>query len=152
MEEVRDDVGRTGEEENADERQHGDTRRRALGSETRPVEQVVRLMVLGETALERRPHEDQVEDETGQDERRNERLEGDRVAKTMEAPRRPYSKRPVEEAHVPVRLDGVADARRVVRAELPDRVDLGEGAEQRGDAADNEQVTSGLGHEDREHG
>src|ERR1700722_1610528 len=112
---------------------------------------MVYLVVLGELALEQRPDKDQVEYQSGQDDGRYEDFEGDVVAKAMEGPRRPYSKCAVEETHVPVGLDGVGDSRRVVGTELPDRVDLSESTEQRGDAADDEEESCGLGDEDRVH-
>ena len=134
MEEVREHVGRTRDEEHAQEAEHRDACGGALRSIARSIEKVVDLVVLREPSFERRPSEDHVEDDARQDDRRYQDLERDGVAPTMERPRRPYSKCAVEEAHVPVRLDGVGDARRVVGTELPDRVDLREGAEQRGDA------------------
>ena len=51
------------------------------------------------------------------------------MAEARELPRREDSQRAVQESHVPVGLHGVGDARRVVRPELPDRVDLRERAE-----------------------
>ena len=58
---------------------------------------------------------------------------------------------PVEPAHVPVGLHGVGDLVRLVLAELPDGVDLGEAAQQEDDRGDHEQEPGGLGHERGEH-
>ena len=68
-----------------------------------------------------------------------------------ELPRRHDAQGAVEPAHVPVGLHGVGDLGRVVGAELPDRVDLGEGTEQRRRRRHHEEEAGGLGHEGREH-
>ena len=74
------------------------------------------------------------------------------MAEGRELPGGPNTQGTVEEAHIEVGLHGVGNTRRVVEAELPNRVDLGEGAEQGNHATDHEQETRRLGHEDREHG
>ena len=91
------------------------------------------------------------EDEAGEHHGRQEDLERDGVAPDGQLPGRHDAQRAVEPAHVPVGLDGVGDLGRVVRAELPDRVDLGEGPEQRRGRRHHEEEAGGLGHEGREH-
>ena len=51
----------------------------------------------------------------------------------------------LEPTHVPVRLGSSGDLARVVGAELPDRVDLHEGAHEGQDAEDHEEEATGLG-------
>ena len=91
------------------------------------------------------------EDEAGEHHRGQEHLEGDGVPEAGELPRRHDAQGAVEPAHVPVGLHGVGDLGRVVGAELPDGVDLGEGPEQRRGRRHHEEEPGGLGHEGREH-
>ena len=98
-----------------------------------------------------RPYLGDSEDNARDHDGRNEDFKGEGVTKAGPLPSREDSKRPVEPTHVPVGLHGIADFRRVIGSELPDRVDLSEPSEQRRDARDQEDETGGLGREDRHH-
>ena len=74
------------------------------------------------------------------------------MAADIPGPAREHAQRAFEEAHVEVRLGARRDRRRRVRADLPDRVDLGERGQQSQHPEDEEEERPGLDHEVRVHG
>ena len=83
---------------------------------------------MGQSRLDERPHLQDTERDARKQDRREEDI-GDHVAEAHDLPARHDTKRPIEPAHVPVRLHGIAHLVRHVRAVEPNGVDLEERAE-----------------------
>ena len=152
MEVVREHVGGTCYEEHEQEREHRNTKCRALGSVAWPVQQVVHGCVAGVFGFDRRPHLRDREHNARDDQSGDEYLKRDGVAKARPFPSREDTQGSVKPTHVPVRLHGVGNLGCLVGAKLPNRVDLSESTKQCNHTGHQEDEARGLGCEDRHHG
>jgi hypothetical protein len=115
----------------------------------RAVEHLMRAGVVGGPLLEERVTAHDQEEREGQDHPGDEDVPHDGVTGEVGLPRWHQAQRSLEETDVPVGLGRVGGDGRVVRAEQPDRVDLGDRAGDGEDTEHEKEQGRGLGHEDR---
>ncbi len=143
----RDDVVHTCDRQQDVERDRHRADRRAHRGVAGTLQQVVVCIVAGELLLDPRVGEHQAEDD-GHDQHDPVRHRH-RVVAQVELPRREQTYQTVGPHHVDVGLRSGRHLCRVVRTDVPDRVDLEDARHDRQDAGDEGEHRAGLGGEDR---
>ena len=152
LERVRQDVVRTSQPEHTVEGDAGGAQAGADRDVARPVGDVVRPLVPGDPRLQERVDRQTAEEQAHEAEARDQHAGHDRVPADVEVePVGEQAERPLQEAHVPVRLETRGNGRRSERAEQVDRVDLNERAQTRDGREREEEEPACLEREAWEH-